>query len=437
MASDRPRPRRWRLILGIGAALVVLVGAAATVFALTRPGDVSNPDVEFRAQEPTPTATPSPTPERRRKARDPLDSFEWPIYGYTPDRRRYLATKGMRPPFKQLWRRRLHALLEFSPVLDGRHLYLIDNLAYLWSIDKKTGKVRWRKRLGRLAASTPAYAKGRLYVTVLARAPGRAGRVVAVRARTGKVLWSRPLPSRTESSPVYDRGRIYFGSEDGTVYALRAATGRTVWTYRAAGAVKAGLALDEGKLYFGDYAGQMHAIRESSGRRIWQVGTSGANFGLSSGQFYSTPAVAYGRVYIGNTDANVYSFSARDGRLAWRHGTGGYVYSSPSVGKVPGGRPAVYIGSYDGTFYSLDARSGDVLWSRHEGGTISGGATIVGDVVYYSNNRLKTTTGRIARTGRVVFKLDTGAFNPVISDTARLYVTGFSSLYAFRPKRRG
>jgi outer membrane protein assembly factor BamB len=358
------------------------------------------------------------------------------VYGYTPDRRRFLPAQGMRPPFKRLWQRKLHALLEFSPVLDGRHLYLIDNLAYVWSIDKKTGKVRWRKRVGRLAASTPAYADGRLYATVLTRGPGEAGRVVAMRARTGRILWSKPLPSRTESSPVYDKGRIYLGSEDGTVYALRSASGRTVWTYKAAGAVKAGLALDEGRLYFGDYAGQMHAIRESTGARIWQVGTSGAHFGLSSGQFYATPAVAYGRVYLGNTDGYAYSFSASTGSLAWRHHTSGYVYSSPSVGRVPGGRPAVYLGSYDGTFYSLDARSGAVLWSRREGGTISGGATVVGGIVYYSNNRLKTTTGRNANTGKVVWRLHTGAFNPVISDTGRLYVTGFSSLFAFRPKRR-
>jgi outer membrane protein assembly factor BamB len=433
--SGRPPNRRRRVILGIGAAIVVLVAAAAAVFALTRPGDVSNPNVEFRADDPTPTATATATPGRRHKKVNPLDSFEWPLYGYTPDRRRFLPAKGMKPPFRRLWQRKLHALLEFSPVLDGRHLYLIDNLAYVWSIDKNTGKVRWRKRVGRLAASTPAYANGRLYVTVLTAASGQAGRVVAMRARTGKVLWSKPLPSRSESSPLYDGGRVYFGSEDGTVYAVRAGNGHTVWTYRAAGAVKAGLALDGGRLYFGDYAGQVHAIRESTGARVWQVGTSGAQFGLSSGQFYATPAVAYGRVYIGNTDGNAYSFSEASGRLAWRHHTSGYVYSSASVGKVPGGRPAVYLGSYDGTFYALDARSGAVLWSRHEGGSISGGATVVGSIVYYSNNHLKTTSGRNAKTGKLVWRLHTGAFNPVISDTGRLYVTGFSSLFAFRPKR--
>jgi putative pyrroloquinoline-quinone binding quinoprotein len=155
----RPPHRRRRLILGFGLAVVVLVAGAAAVFALTRPGDVSNPDVEFRADEPTATATPTATPEgrkRHRKKVDPLDSFVWPLYGYTPDRRRFLPADGMRPPFKRLWKRRIGVLLEFSPVLDGRHLYIVDNRARLWAVDKDTGKVRWRRTLGSLAASTPA-----------------------------------------------------------------------------------------------------------------------------------------------------------------------------------------------------------------------------------------------------------------------------------------
>ena len=440
MARGRPHSRRWRLLAGLAAVVVALV-AAGGVFALTRPRNVSNPDVAFRAEDPTPTATPTPTPEpegqrKRAERRDPLDSFEWPVYGYTNDRRRYLPADGIRPPFKRLWTVDADALLEFSPVLAGRWLYLLDDDGYLWSIAKDSGRVRWKRRMGVLAASSPAYHDGRLYITVLARAKGQPGRVAALRARTGKVLWSRPLASRTESSPVVDDGRVYFGTENGTVYALRARDGNTAWTYQAAGAVKGGLALDAGRLYFGDYGGQMHAVRQGSGRRIWRVGTSGATFGLSSGQFYSTPAVAYGRVYIGNTDSNVYSFSADDGRLAWRHGTGGYVYGSPAVARVPGGRPAVYVGSYDGTFYALDARSGGVLWSHREGGTISGGSTVVGGVVYYSNNRLRTTTGLSARSGRVIVRLKRGAFNPVISDTARLYVTGSTTLAAFEPKRR-
>jgi len=436
--SPGPRLTRRRAIVAAGA-LVVLVAAAAIAFVtLHREGDVFNPNVEFQA-EPQPPPPPPPAPAA--PAEDPLDRFVWPVYGYTSDRRRYLpAGPGLRPPFRTRWAVNVHVLIEFSPVLGGRSLYLLDDDAYLWAISKRTGRVRWKRRLGVLAAASPAYDAGRVYVTILARGSDQPGRVAALRASDGKILWSRPLASRTESSPLVDSGRLYFGTENGTVYSLRASDGGVRWTFRARGAVKGGLALAGRRLYFGDYAGRVYAVRQADGRQIWQVGTSGANFGFTSGRFYSTAAVAYGRVYIGNTDGFVYSFSARSGRLAWRHRTGNYVYAAPAVAQVPGGRPTVYVGSYDGTFYALDARSGKVRWSHREGGKISGAATVVGDVVYYANTGKETTTGLGARTGRMLMRRRDGAYNPVISDSRMIILTGKKTVYGLRPRsasRRG
>ena len=438
-----PRParsgRRRRRLLVAGGLVLAVVAAAVAGLALRRPGDVSDPGVSFRTETvpPAPAPAPPPSPRARARAEPPHERFVWPIYGYTKDRRRYLPGPSLRPPYARLWSVRARALLEFSPVIGPRWLYLLDDDGFLWSIRKKTGDVRWKKRVGVLAAASPAYHRGRLYVVVLERGRGRPGRVLSLRARDGKILWDRNLPSRAESSPLVDRGRVYFGSEDGTVYALRASDGATRWTFRAQGAVKGALALADGRLHVGDYAGAVYAIRQRDGRLLWRTRTRGAGFGLRAGQFYSTPAVAFGRVYLGNTDGNVYSFAADSGRLAWRTRTGGYVYGSPAVAHVPGGRPAVYVGSYDGRFYALHARSGKRLWTYDSGGTISGGATVIGDIVYFSNNRLKTTTGLGARTGRRVFRFYSGAFNPVVSDGERLFVAGSSTLYALRPRRGG
>ena len=101
---------------------------------------------------------------------------------------------------------------------------------------------------------------------------------------------------------------------------------------------------------------------------------------------------------------------------------------------VPGMRPAVFAGSYSGEFYALDARSGAVMWRHSGGGTISGAASLIGNVVYYSTLSKKTTTGLDARNGHVVWTFGRGAFNPAISDGRRLYITGYSSVYGFIPK---
>jgi len=418
---------------------VAVLVCAAAVFALTRPGDVFNPNVEF-FEEPTQTSVPTPEPAdptpKKGKKKDPLAGFVWPAYGYSRDRRRYLPTEpSVRPPFKLDWSRQFGVLLEFPPIIVGNRLYTVGNAGVVVALNRTTGKRVWRRDLGYLAASSPAYGQKRIYVTILERAKGvRAGRIVALNAKTGRIAWSRPLRSRSESSPLFVDGRIYFGAEDGTVYAMRAKDGSKQWTFRARGAVKGGPALAGGKLYFGTYGGNVYAITQRTGKQVWRAGTSGANFGLSAGNFYATPAVAYGRVYIGNTDGNMYSFSASTGKLAWRRGTGSYVYASPAVAQVRNSKPTVYFGSYDGTFYALDARSGATRWTYRDGGKISGAATVVGDVVYYSNWGKRDTTGLWARSGKKAWHSKRGAFNPVVSDGQTVYVTGFSSVGAFVPK---
>jgi outer membrane protein assembly factor BamB len=131
----------------------------------------------------------------------------------------------------------------------------------------------------------------------------------------------------------------------------------------------------------------------------------------------------------------MYAFSARDGRLSWARGTGSYVYASPAVAHVRGGRPAVYFGSYSGTFYALDASSGGVLWTHADGGKISGAATVVGDVVYYSSWGNRDTTALGARTGRRLWHTERGAFNPVVSDGKRIYLTSLTAVAEYEPRR--
>jgi outer membrane protein assembly factor BamB len=433
------RKRRWRrIVLVLGLAMVLLVGAAAAFVVIRQPGDVSNPDVEFRAE-------PSQTPETElepdapgKKKTDPVDRFIWAQYGYTRDRRRYLPLKDPpRPPFREIWQYQGRVLLEFPPVIGGKRLYLLNDNGVLYSLDKHTGRVRWRRKLGALAAASPAYANGKVYVVLLQRslqgAGAGSGRVVALDGKKGRVLWSSKLASRSESSPLVADGRVYFGSENGTVYAMDADNGAVRWRFRAEGAVKGGVALADGKLYFGDYGGRAYAIRQSNGGSVWRSSTSGTRFGFGAGNFYSTPAVAFGRVYMGNTDGRVYSFAASSGKLAWSKSTGGYVYASPAVAQVPGGRPLVYIGSYSGSFYALDARSGDVRWSRGGNGKISGGATVIGDIVYYADLGNRRTIGLDARNGRKVFEHERGSYNPVVSDGETIYLTGYHALYGLRP----
>jgi outer membrane protein assembly factor BamB len=414
-----PTFKRWSRTQQIGAvAAVVLVlagGAYAIYKAVERPGDVLNTDVDFER------------PEEPRK--EIVQAVNWPVYGYDDERTRYFPSKRVDPPYHSSeWSFVAGKLLEFSPIVVEKRLYIVDKNALVYSLDGHTGKVLWKHGVGSLSAASPAFEDGRLFVVTL-----EPGDVQAMNPRSGKVQWERDLGARSETSPVVFGDTVIVGNESGTVFALNVKTGKTEWSYDTAGAVKGGVAIAEGTVYFGNYAGEVYALDAHSGDVKWQTGTSGGSFGRT-GRIYSTPAVGYGRVYVGSIDSRVYSFDADTGELAWSQSTGAEVYPGPALAEVPGAPASVYIGSADKNLYAMDARTGAIRWKQFTGGILLGAASVIGDVVYVGVIGPKNgTIGFDADNGKEVFDHELGEYNPAISDGKRLYLTGASTLRAFLP----
>ncbi|MGH3266911.1 MAG: PQQ-binding-like beta-propeller repeat protein, partial [Trebonia sp.] len=403
-----------RRLAAVLAAAAVLLGAGIAVAyeLLKRPPDVHNAKAAFKPQKP-------PKPKVR--------TVNWPLFGLNPARTRYLPAKGIKPPFRLLWHYVERPLLEFPPIYANGKLYAVNNSGMAFSLDANTGKMLWHSRIGRLNASSPTYYKGRLYIVNLVP-----GHVVKMDAKTGRVLWKSSLPGRAESSPVVIGNTLYFGCENDQLFALRTSNGHVRWATTLAGPVKSAPAYYRGILYVGDYGGYMNAVNAQTGKIKWQSGSLGQGFG-TSGEFYSTPAVAFGRVYAGNNDHRIYSFDLRDGALAWTHSTGGYVYSGPTVASTPNSPPTVYVGSFDGNIYALDAKTGATRWAHSAGGEVVGSLSAVGNIVYVAEFTNGSTNGFDMRTGKQVFHYPTGTYTPVISDGRLLYLVGYSSINALEP----
>ena len=226
-----------------------------------------------------------------------------------------------RPPFPQRWAVRGDELLEFGPVAGGSSLYLLKNNGALYAIKRRTGVVYWKKKLGHLAASSPAYRERR---PLLHDPRGRQGLEQGPDRRLQRRVPARALVAHA-AQPHGDlaarrrRHGLRRQRERDRLRASRADDGKLRWTYKASGAVKGGLAYDGGKLYFGDYSGHVQAIdaRQRAQGLARRAAAAGA-FGLGGGQFYATPSVAFGRVYLGNTNGSMYSFATGNGELAWR-----------------------------------------------------------------------------------------------------------------------
>jgi outer membrane protein assembly factor BamB len=395
-----------------GAAVAIAAVAVAGYLILKRPEDVSNPSAAF-TEEPESKAV--------------VGVADWPLYGLNEERTRYLNAPEVKPPFKVKWRFKGNRLLEYSPVLAGGSLYAVNNNGLAFAIKTRSGKARWKREIASLNASAPAYDKHALYISTL-----EPGQVQARGAASGIRLWLRGLPGRTESSPVVVGNKVIAGCECGTLYAFDRKTGKTLWETQLGGEIKAAPAVSNGVIYIGTYGGDMNAVNVKDGSIKWSTGSQGSSFG-QAGRFYATAAIGFGRVYAGNLDGRMYSFEKETGELAWTQSTGGYVYAAAVVADTPATQPTVYFGSYDGTFYALDAKSGDERWSEGLGGSISGAASLIGETVYVGDLSTTRTHGFNAASGKKVFEFRDGAYNPVISDGKRLYLTGYKTIYSMKP----
>jgi hypothetical protein len=73
-------------------------------------------------------------------------------------------------------------------------------------------------------------------------------------------------------------------------------------------------------------------------------------------------------------------------------------------------------------------------WSFRANGPISGSATVLDGIVYFST-LAEPTYALDARTGRLLWTLPDGKHSPVVSDGHRLYLVGYTRLYGLEPAR--
>jgi outer membrane protein assembly factor BamB len=405
--------RLWTLAGG-ATFLVAVVGVVVYFAFIKRPEDKSCPDpcvIET-------TADAAPV----------VESVDWPLYGLNEERTRYLDAPRVKPPYTTKWTFKGRRLLEYSPILVENALYAVNNNGLAFSVKRSSGKARWYSEVATRNASAPAYSDGMIYISNL-----EPGQVLALTTRNGSMVWKRPLPGRTESSPVVVGDRVIAGCECGTLFAFDKRTGKTLWEADLGGQLKAAPAISDGVAYIGDYSGTMSAVRIDDGSIKWQSDSQGT--GVAAGAFYGTAAVAFGRVYAGSKDGRVYSFNKETGDLAWSQTIGGEVYAGAVAADTPNSPPSVYFGTYGGSsFYALDARDGSERWSADVGGSVIGAGSLIGETVYVASlDKTETYAFNVAN-GDMMWKFKDGAYNPVISDGVRLYLTGYKTIYALKPR---
>ena len=399
--------------------LLVALGTAAVLYRKHQGRNIrGSSSVEFTRTTPKPAAEPP--------------NVDWPMYGYDAARLRAPLGLTLRPPFRAdpVWTFHAGSLLEFPPVIGYGRVYIVNNEGIVYALSERSGKPDWTYRSGRCSAASPALGRHLVFVALLNKPPcnashGANGQVIAFDARSGAIRWQRTI-GPSESSPLFAGDLVFVGDWSHNVYAFSAATGRLRWSFKVGGEIKGAISLSGGRVYFGSYDTHVYALDARTGKLLWRA-SSQPRLGRT-GTFYANPAIAYDRVYLGATDGKMYSFGAGTGKLRWSNGTGDFIYASAAIW-----RGTVLAGSYDGNFYSFDAATGDVRWRFRANGKISGSATVIDGIVYFSTLKGETY-GLDARTGRVRWTYPNGQYAAVVATKRRLYLVGYSQLYALIPE---
>ena len=255
--------------------------------------------------------------------------------------------------------------------------------------------------------------------------PGAGPRRQERHARAG----SASLPGRTESSPVVVGNKVIVGCECGTLFAFDKKTGKTLWEADLPGEIKAAPAVSDGVAYVGDYSGTMSApCAINDGIDQVAVRLAGRQLRprrrlLRDRRGRLRPRLRRQqrrpRLQLREGDRRP-GLEPDRGRRALRGG------GRRRHARTPTDRLLRLLRRR--AFYALDARTGDERWSSRR--------RRPGDRRREPDRRHRlrrqppnapTTTAVNAANGEKVLSFHDGAYNPVISDGKRLYLTGYKT----------
>jgi outer membrane protein assembly factor BamB len=391
-----------------------------------------------------PLQTPASAHQRIRAVQP---DAEWPLFGASPARTRYVPSE-LRPPFRLLYTIRGGGLIEMPPVVAQGRVVFGTHKGDIIATRVADGSRAWVAKLDRCIASSPAVHEDVVYVGWSGPAPCRPGKderggVVALSLATGAVLW-RFGTGNVESSPAIVEDTLYFSAfrtrSDSTVYAMRLTKPRRMlWSVPIASKVASSPALVGRRLYVAAYDRNLYTFDARTGRLIWKTSafsddaTARVLLGVrslvrrnswSEGGYYGTPALAYRRAFVGAIEGVFSAFDSWTGEHAWSRKLGGSIYGSAAIW-----REKVYVGTTGGSFYALSAHDGHVLWKRELPGKILGSPTVTNDRVYISTTARETYVLH-ARTGEIDWRFADGQYSPLVIADTRAFLVGKGRVYA-------
>jgi len=225
------------------------------------------------------------------------------------------------------WRSEVGGELSASPVADEERLYVASETGEtdvarasirhakgtVRALGREGGVTQWMRTLAMPLQGALLLANGRLY------GGGSDGGFYSLDNRTGELRWSFKYSAAFNCQPVLSSSRLYAGSEDGNLLAFEEQTGRLLWRYKSKGPVRGPVAVANDTVYFGSGDGYLYAVRSSDGKALWRKRT---------GAGIQSVARVGDSLLVASLDNFVYLFSLNGARI-WKRLLPGRVSAQP------------------------------------------------------------------------------------------------------------
>lgn len=231
--------------------------------------------------------------------------------------------------------------------------------------------------------------------------------------------WLGPTPTPTPAQQTADEASVPMFRGDAERTGAETGPGplanpNILWKLDTTGEIYSSAAVANGTVYIGTKSGYLLALDAATGDQRWQAD-------LGDYIVRASPAVADGSVYVG-AGFSLVALDASNGKERWRFQTRYAGDSSPAV--VAG---TVYVGTQEGYVYAVDAQTGIERWHFEADGLVFSSPAVADGSVFFGSD-----DGNLyavdAKSGQQLWRFPTGGeiySSPAVSG-ATVYISSTS-----------
>jgi len=247
---------------------------------------------------------------------------------------------------------------EFSPVIEGDHVYAASASGEIVKVDNNTGKTLWRIDAKEKLSGGVGSGGGLVLVGA------ENGSVLAFN-QAGKALWTSHLSSEILSAPQYDEGTVIVRTGDSRIYGINADDGSRKWVYeRTTPALSlrssAGVVVDNEVVYAGFAGGKLIAIRADNGKLLWEASVAqpkGVTEIERIADITSLPFVDGPLIYAVAYQGRIAAVDRVTGRVVWNR-------DISSLNGLSADDAKIFVSHAIGSVYSLEYTTGKTFWRQ-------------------------------------------------------------------------